>query len=190
WWLITKTPKALLYGLSLLLLFFTVRYWDFMQRNQQYKLVVYNVPQHTGIDIIEGRYYQFLGDSILQEDGFLRNFHLKPSRVLHRISNADSLEHITVNNNIITSANKTIIVIDKPLPRYYHPTEKITADVVVLTKNPKIYFSQLAKVFNCQQYIFDASNPAWKIKYWKKDADSLGLKYHVVAENGACVVGL
>ena len=190
WWLITKTPKALLWGLSLLLLFFSVRYWDFMQRSQQYKLVVYNVPQHTGIDIIEGRYYQFLGDSVLQENGFLHNFHLKPSRVLHRISVMDNLKHIAVSNNIITSANKTIIVIDKPLPKYYQPTEKITADVVVVTKNPKIYFSQLAKVFNCQQYIFDASNPAWKIKYWKKDADSLGIKYHVVAESGAFEVGL
>ncbi len=189
-WLLNKKPKVLLAGLSFAMLFCVLRYWDFMQRNQQCQLVVYNVPQHTGIDVMQGRQYQFLGDSILQTDGFLRNFHLKPSRVLHRISPANSLDFVNVTNHLIASTNKTIVVIDKPLPKGYVPIKKITADAIILTKNPKIYFSQLAKLFNCNQYVFDASNPAWKIKYWKKDADSLGIKYHVVSESGAWVIGL
>ncbi len=190
WWLVLKKPKALLASLCCFTLFFGLRYWDFMFKNKQYKVVVYNVPQHTGIDIIEGRQYQFIGDTLLQQDGFLRNFHLKPSRVLHRISAANTLSITHVSDHIIQSSNKIIIVIDKPLPKHYSASQKITADVIILSKNPKIYFSTLTQLFNCKQYVFDASNPAWKIKYWKKDADSLGLKYYVVSEKGAFEVDL
>jgi competence protein ComEC len=135
--------------------------------------------------VIEGRQYQFIGDSILQENGFLRNFHLQPSRVLHRISETNALNSTNVSSHVIQSTNKTIIVIDRPLPKFYSASQKITADIIILSKNPKIYFSTLTQMFNCKQYVFDASNPAWKIKYWKKDADSLGIKYHVVNESGA-----
>ncbi len=185
WWLLYKKPKAVLMGLSALFLFFVLRYWDFMTKNQQQQLVVYNVPQHAGIDIMQGREYMFVGDSLLQEDGFLRNFNLQPSRVLHRVAVADSLSNIAITSNTIISTNKTVIIVDKPLPKYYQPKQKITADVVIISKNPKLFFSQLVAIFNCKQYVFDASNAAWKIKYWKKDADSLGIHYHVVAENGA-----
>jgi hypothetical protein len=43
----------------------------------------------------------------------------------------------------------------------------------------------LSEQFDCSQYIFDSSNPFWKVNYWKKDADSLGLKYHSTATQGA-----
>ncbi|MBC7652595.1 MAG: hypothetical protein H7101_12695 [Deinococcales bacterium] len=190
WWLYNKKPKALLVGLTALLFFLVVRYWDFMGKNQQQQLVVYHVPQHAGIDIMQGRQYMFVGDSVLQDEGFLRNFHLQPSRVLHRIAVSDSLTNISVSHNSIISTNKTVIIIDKPLPKYHQGNQKITADVVILSKNPKLYFSQLIKIFNCKQYVFDASNPTWKINFWKKDADSLGLQYHDVAKSGAFVMGL
>ena len=190
WWLLYKKPKAVLIGLCALLLFFVIRYWDFASKIKQQRLVVYNVPQHTSIDIMQGRQYMFVGDSVLQEDGFLRNFHLLPSRVLHRVAVADSLTHILITQHSIISANKTVIIIDNPLPKYYQPKEKITIDVVILSKNPKLYFTQLTKIFNCKQYVFDGSNPTWKINYWKKDADSLGLQYYDVAKSGAFIMDL
>jgi competence protein ComEC len=82
YWLLRKQNNFLIIALSFLLLFFGMRSVDFIQHNQQQKLIVYNVPQHKAIDIIEGRNYQFIGDSILLEDGFLQNFHLKSSRIL------------------------------------------------------------------------------------------------------------
>ncbi|HEX8332113.1 MAG TPA: ComEC family competence protein, partial [Segetibacter sp.] len=62
---------------------------------------------------------------------------------------------------------------------------RIPVDVIILSKNPRIYINQLAAVFDCKQYVFDASNPLWKIKLWKKDCDSLHLPHHSVAEKGA-----
>ncbi len=184
-WLLQRSSKALLVCLCFTCVFFGWRYWDFMSKHQQHKLIVYNVPQHTAIDVIDGRDYKFVGDTALLQDGFLRNFHLQPSRVLHRIAESDSLYTTRVFCNIITANGKTIIIIDKPLPKHLYLPQKITADVVILSHNPKMYFSNLAQLFNCKQYVFDASNPTWKINYWKKDADSLGLSYYVVAEKGA-----
>lgn len=184
-WLLNRSSKALLACLSFACLFCAWRYWDFMGKHQQHKMVVYNVPQHSAIDIIDGRSFQFIGDTALLQDGFLRNFHLQPSRVLHRTAKSDVLDNTTVDGNIISANGKTLVIIDKPLPKHFHLPQKINADVVVLSHNPKLYFSTLAEAFNCKQYVFDASNPSWKIKYWKKDADSLGLSYHVVAQKGA-----
>lgn len=184
-WLLQRSSKALLVSLSFACLFCAWRYWDFMDKNQQHKMVVYNVPQHTAIDVIDGRNFQFVGDSAMRQDGFLRNFHLQPSRTLHRIVKSDTLSNATVNGNIVYANGKTIVIIDKPLPKHFYLPQKINADVVVLSHNPKLYFSTLAQAFNCKQYVFDASNASWKINYWIKDADSLGLSYHVVAEKGA-----
>lgn len=184
-WLLQRSSKALLACLFFTCVFFGWRYWDVMGKHQQHKLVVYNVPQHTAIDVIDGRDYQFVGDTALRQNGFLRNFYLQPSRILHRIAESDSLCATRVFSNMITANGKTIIIIDKPLPKHLYLPQKISADVVVLSHNPKMYLYKLAQLFNCKQYVFDASNPTWKINYWKKDADSLGLQYYVVAEKGA-----
>lgn len=187
WWLIGKQIKALWMGLIFLAAFIALRSIDFIQRNQQQKLIVYNVPNHTAIDLIEGRKYQFIGDSILTEDGFLRNFHIKPSRVLHRISPADSLHSFSLHNNLLSCNGKSILIIDEAFatPQLQ---QKIKVDAIVLTKNPKIYLSRLSKIFDCNQYVFDSSNPFWKIAYWQKDADSLHLRHHSTATQGAFVM--
>ena len=188
-WLINKYIKGFIIGLISFTLFIAFRSIDLIQKNEQQKLVVYNVPQHAAIDIIDGRHYCFLGDDTLRQDGFLRSFHLKPARVLNRVSETDSLENILIQNNIITSSCKRIIIIDKPI-NPVNIDKKIKVDAIILTKNPKVYLSQLSQVFDCQQYISDGSNPDWKIRFWKKDADSLHLRLHSTAQQGAFVMDL
>lgn len=190
YWLAQKNKKALVAGLAFLALFILIRTIDFVDRNLQQKIVVYDVPNHTAIDLIEGRKYQFIGDTALVIDGFLRNFHIKPSRVLHRINPANNLQNFAINNHLISCNGKQILIIDSSILIPFQPTEKIKVDAIVLTKNPKIYFSKLVQHFNCKQYVFDSSNPYWKVNYWKKDADSLGIKYHSTATDGAFEMNL
>lgn len=184
-WIIEKKAKGFLIGLFFTMCFFGIRSYDFVKRNQQLKLVVYNVPSHTAIDLIEGRNYQFIGDSILKEEGFLKNFHIKPSRILHRINAADSLTNILYQNNFIVSKNKTIAIVDAPIFFEQFKNYKIKVDAIIITKSPKIYINQLAQIFDCKQYIFDGSNSMWKISKWTKDCDSLHLQYHTCSLQGA-----
>jgi competence protein ComEC len=188
-WLLQKHSKSLLIGLGFFIAFFAIRQIDFANRNQQQKLIVYNVPNHTAIDLIEGRSYQFIGDSILLEDGFLRNFHIKPSRVLHRITPKDALQNFSFQNNLIHCNGKTILIVDDA---FKTPAlqQKIKVDAIIFTKNPSVYLNRLSTSFECNQYIFDSSNPFWKVAYWKKDADSLHLRHHSTASDGAFVMNL
>ena len=176
-------------GLGSLLLFSIIRGFDFITKQEQKKMIVYNVPQHKAMDIIEGRKYQFIGDSILLQDGFLQNFHLKPSRILNRISKVDQLSSINHQHELITSSNKKVMLIDS----YINPSivdKRIKVDAIIISKNPKLNINQLAQAFDCDEYVFDASNPLWKINQWKKDCENLHLRHHSIPEQGAFVMEL
>jgi competence protein ComEC len=186
-WIIDKKTKGLMLGLVCVLCFFSIRTVDFINRNKQQKIIVYNVPSHTAIDIVQGRNYSFIGDSVMNQEGFLRNFHIKPSRVLHRITESNSLTNIQYQNNFIITKNKIIAIVDAPIS---YVGNKINVDAIIVTKNPQLYISQLQEVFNCKQIIFDGSNSSWKLNYWKKDCDSLHLPYHICALQGAFEMNL
>lgn len=189
-WLYYKQLKFLYFFLISVFVLAVTRTIDFIEKNHQHKLIVYNVPKHTAIDLIEGRKYQFIGDSILTVDGFLRNFHIKPSRVLHRMVAANTLTSFIVHKQLITTGYKKILVIDSSfvVTKANESEKKLTVDVIILTKNPKVYLNKLHTYFNCKQYVFDSSNPFWKVNYWKKDADSLHLRHHSTATQGAFVM--
>jgi competence protein ComEC len=187
YWLIEKKSKAMLIGLLFLMFFIGFRSIDLMNRNHQQKIIVYNVPKHTAIDLVDGRKLFFIGDSILKEDGFLRNFHIKPSRILHRTTESDAVSNITYFNNFILTRNKSIAVVDSPV---FHAGEKIKVDAVIITKNPRVYIDKLYQAFDCKQYIFDASNSMWKINKWKQACDSLHLQYHICSLQGAFEINL
>ncbi|MBX2930747.1 MAG: ComEC family competence protein [Chitinophagaceae bacterium] len=187
-WIYYKKPSIFVIALGFFSGFILLRSINFIQRNKQQKLVVYNVSNHTAIDIIEGRKYYFIGDSILTKDGFLRNFHLKPSRILHRITPENQPKSFSIHQNLISCNRKNILIIDDNTFETPELSKKIDVDVIVLTKNPKIYLNKLSNTFSCKQYVFDSSNPFWKVAYWKKDADSLHLQYHATATDGAFVM--
>lgn len=65
--------------------------------------------------------------------------------------------------------------------------QKIDLDLVIISKNPNLNISQLARVFNCKQFIFDASNPLWKINKWQKECNNLHLLNHSIPGDGAFV---
>jgi competence protein ComEC len=189
WWLLEKQKIGLLTGLSLLLVFFLIRGINLVHRSNQQKLVVYNIPQQKAIDIIEGNTYRFLGDPSLNGAGSIQNFHLRPSRVLYGATEEDSLSNMLVTNQLIVGLHKSVLLISRPLD-LAPVLSRIPVDLIILSDNPKIYLSRIAAVFDCSQYIFDSSNPLWKIRYWKKDADSLHLRHHTISEQGAFEVDL
>jgi competence protein ComEC len=189
YWLMEKRKNGLIAGLSALLLFVLQRSYSFMESNQQQKIIVYNVPQKRAIDFINKRNYYFAGDSDLLANDFARNFHLKPSRILYRIENSSVMNNLTVFENYIRFLDKNILLIDGS--REYLPSSpKPVIDLLVISKNPKLYIGKLAKSLEIRQVVFDGSAPAWKTRYWKKDCDSLQIPWHDVTTQGAFVMKL
>lgn len=185
-WLMEKSKAGLKMGLIALLGFIGLRTLSFIQMNQQEKIIVYNVPQHRAIDFVSGRNYSFIGDSDLLTDDFIRNFHLKPARILYRMNPA---KMIKTDENYISYKGKHILLLDNPVS-FIQQASKPTVDLIVISKNPKIYMNNLAASLNIKQVVFDGSTPEWKINYWKKDCDSLHIPYYDVNEKGAFVMNL
>ncbi len=155
----------------------------------QKKIIVYDVPNHTAIDFINGTNFHFEGDSDFTKDDILQNFHLKPSRILFHSNNCITNFPIFRQLPFYKFYNKRVLIVDTNI-NYISSGGKINVDYIILSKNPKVRIPSLAKVFNCNTYIFDASNPMWKIAKWKKDCEDLHLRFHSVPEQGAFVIDL
>jgi len=184
YWLMEKNKAGLRHALFALFGFMLLRSVSFIQANNREKLIVYNVPQKQAIDIIDGRKYLFVGDQDLLADDFVQNFHIKPSRVLHRIEPAPDPGSYQQQKEMIIYKGKKILAIQET--KYFLPVaEQIPVDLLLISGNPKLYFNKLTKTFSIKQVVFDGSCPAWKINYWKKDCDSLRIPYHDVSEKGA-----
>jgi len=189
YWLMEKSTKGLKLGLFVFLGFVALRSYSFVQSIQQQKIIVYNVPQKRAIDFVNGRNYFFVGDSDLLTNDFARNFHLKPSRVLYRIKDVDTLDDLSVDENYMSYRGKRILLLDETIS--FTPQEsKSPVDLLIISKNPKIYMKNLAASLNIKQVVFDGSVPAWKANYWKKDCDSLHIPWHDVTMKGVFVMGV
>ncbi len=188
-WLMEKAKAGFKAGLIALLSFILLRSISFIRSGQQQKIIVYNVPQRQAIDLIHGRKYLFIGDTDLLADDFTRNFHLKPSRIFHRVNPFSQIHDLWRDNNCLVYHSKKILLLDRSISLDAAPG-KTDIDLLVFSKNPAVYVKNLVNNFNIKQVVFDGSTPAWKIYYWKRDCDSLHIPYHDVSEKGAFVMNL
>ena len=183
-WLIEKQRALFWCSLAALFSFILLRSISFYDAYQQKKLVVYNVPKYRAMDLIDGRNVHFIGDTHLLQDGFIRNFHLNPSRIRHRISlNAPAL----ATKGGVCFGNRNIFIVDAPVAT---GGTRNKAEILILSGTPRLYISQLQSTFDFKQLVIDGSVPAWKATLWKRDCDSLGISYHDVTEKGAFVMEL
>lgn len=186
-WLLYLNKRALIAGLSCLLLFAFIRMDSFRRAASQLKLVVYNIPKLRAMDFIQGRKYIFKGDSALLTDGSLINFHLTPSRILHRVSQRSSLSTVFSAGKLYCFGNKTMLLIDSAM-RLQKPATRINIDIIILSKNAAISIPNLINSFDCQQVVIDASNSFRKTRQWKQDCSRAGIACHAVADEGAFVL--
>jgi competence protein ComEC len=186
YWLMQKSTNALKWGLVAFTGFAVLRSYSFIESNQQQKIIVYNVPQKTAIDFIDGRFYRFIG---LLSNDFARNFHLKPSRILLRISDKHPPDNFTKEGRYIGYINKKILLADTAVS-FAMQQQKPVIDLLVLSKNPKLYMKDFAQTVDIKRVVFDGSVPAWKTRYWKKDCDSLHIPWHDVSTDGAFVMNI
>src|SRR6266513_1028018 len=105
-----------------------------------------------------------MGDSDLLANDFVINFHVKPSRVLHRMKLIDHFKNFSRQENFLQWNQKKNLLIDKKLI-FDSCTAKIPIDLLIISKNLSSYLSKLSKTFTIKQVVFDGSVPEWKIKY-------------------------
>ncbi len=188
-WLMKQKKQMLSYALVALLAFMLCRVTDIGIKQKQSKIIVYNIPRYSAVDFISGSSYYFTGDEALTTDPFLYNFHLQPSRLMYRAKPAGSLSSFRPALPFFYFNKRRILLLDT-LPVLSPPVEPVDVDIIILSKNANVRISRLQRLFRCRQYVFDASSPAWKIREWKNDCDSLHLRRHSVQEDGAFILDL
>ena len=189
YWLFEKKKPGFYAGLLALLCFLGLRSYSFWEAGKQQKIIVYNVPQHKAIDFINSRGFFFAGDTSLLENNFAENFHLKPSRILQRVGAARLLSNLTIIDHYVSFNNREILLVDNTFS-FSKTSTRHPLDLVVVSKSPKLSISRLNNSYVINQMVFDGSVPATKLKYWKKDCDSLHIPYHDVSEKGAFVMNV
>lgn len=185
YWLLRKASKgfmAAMLFLAALVVYTGIRYINI---NHTQKMVVYNVPHQTAIDIMQGTNYHFIGDSSLLLDDKPQRYNLKPCRIMNGVSAAaGTLLPPAANNTCFTVHHTKILLLDSSF-NFNNRAEKTPVDVIVLSGNPKFSIFDVQQAFMFKKLVFDSSNPMWKIRRWKKDCDSLHLRFHSVQESGA-----
>jgi competence protein ComEC len=186
YWLMEKKRIFLWLFTTSTLLFLSLHSASLVNSYQQKKLIVYNVPKHQAIDLIVANTYTFIGDSSILLDAFIRNFHIQPSRILHNVT---SFQAIFSNTKDFDFSSIHISIVDTTI-RFLPQQQKRKIDLLILSKNPKLYIGTLIKSFSISQIVIDGSVPAWKAALWKRDCDSLHIPCYDVSQNGAFVMNL
>jgi len=187
-WLMEKVNKALIAGLVALLFFISVRSITLYPLLRQNKVIVYQIPKHTAIDLISSGRYRFIGDSDIQTDPVLQQYHLQPSRIMNR-AHQESFKTDPAVNRFFLFAGKRIAVLGSGL-NPPSPGKKVKVDLLILVRNPGKSLSGLARILDISQVVFDASFPRYKLDTWKKECEALEIPWYDVREKGAFVMSM
>jgi competence protein ComEC len=186
-WILQRKKLAFTGAIAGVFIFGLMRIHSLWIVKNQHKLIVYHIPQHQAIDFIEGSNYLFKGDSDLIEDDFLQRFYLKSSRISNHVTQSDSLANLVHCGGFYVFKSKKIMIIEKPLIKIT-PDRKIDADIIIISKSPKLGISDIHNIFTCKQIILDASNPGWKIQKWLAECNELNIPCYSVPDKGAFVM--
>ena len=187
-WLLHRNKAALGWAMTCLLGFTVFRSISFLEAGRQEKILVYQVPGHSAMDLLYGRHYFFSGDSLLRQDGPARNFHLRPARTLFRVSENPGTSLVLQEGNRICFNGIRILLTRSGYPMPLSP--KDTVDLLVVSAGLQVPFHSLCDSLPVKRVVFDSSVPRRKAVAWKKECLKRGIPFHDVSEKGAFVKNL
>lgn len=176
YWVLHQNRTAALGALWATLFFSLIQAWEIKAARSQQSLLVYHTPRLPAADFITGQTAFFRGDPQLLQEGFARNFHLKPARTILRIKQ----EQVLQAKAIEAGGHKVLFWQEKGvLP--------LLPDVLVVsgrTPPPHFFTAKNKKV----QVVLDGSVSRYRRQQWRRFADSLHWPFHDVQEQGAFVM--
>ena len=186
YWLFYKSKYAFILGFLSLIFFSVLHSLSYYDAKKQEKLIVYNVPGLPAIDFIKGRKAYFTGDEAILKDEFILNFHLKPSRIYHRVNHTEYDISIQHTPRFFEYGNRKIILI----PSSFIPTDtlmKQSVDLMIVSGKSYLDLPHLLQTFEIKKLVLDGSVPMYAIDRWRSFLQEHQIPYHHVAEKGAFV---
>ncbi len=196
-WLYRKQAAFLMASMGAVIALLTAQILEVHKAQQQQTLIVYDVPKMSAIDIVQGTHTTFIADSALIHNSNKMLFHIRHNwwerNITHQkvFSTSDKFrshrETACISNGFIGFGNKRIVRIDSFSARQILYPKKLQADILVLSKDPKISIRDLTRRYDFKKIIIDSSVKSWRKEKWKKECEDLKIDCYSVADSGAYV---
>jgi len=161
------------------------------------EIVVYSIPGHTAIDLLDGRNACFVADSALINNQQKMNFNIKPNRIQQGIKHVTELceskdtvieaSGILMAYPFLSFQEKRIALINREW-RYFNFPELMSVDLAVISGNLKPDPERLASQLKIKQVVIDSSVPFYRAEEWLSLFERAAIPCHSVRHEGAMVV--
>jgi competence protein ComEC len=184
------------------IIFFSINSYRSWVNNSSDKLIVYNIPKHTAINIISGRDNVNIVTLSQEDDKDKIQFHMRNNWIQKGFKNGKILSlndaqwesnftmknNFTAIQNFYVFSNKKILHIKGELPELIETSEKLEVDYIIISESPAITLSNILGSIVPKKIIFDSSNSYYRIKKLIEECEIFDIAYHVVAESGAYIM--
>jgi competence protein ComEC len=150
--------------------------------------VVHNIKGVSAINLIEGKKSSFICNKIVNYSSNTIDYSVNPIWKKQRTSKVVTIKEDSLKTfNSFSFRDIKILHLKNNQILNWQGSEKIASNYIILSENIDISISEITSYFEFDKIIFDSSNSFYKIKTWKNDCLSSGIKFHDVSEGGAYI---
>jgi competence protein ComEC len=199
--LLKRNKQYLILGMLSLIIVFSIQFCNDLITMKQRKMVIYDIKNHSGMDLIDGHINTFFADKNLISDNSTINFKIATNRGQLKINSSDSHlpndtsiltdnRNISVNDNYIRFFNKNILVIDSKDRLLQMSSIYNSIDYLILEDNADVTIDDLQSFCTFKFLIIDSSNSSKQTKKWKKECLLAYIDVYSVSDSGAFITNL
>lgn len=205
---ISRKLKFLLISQAIVILILIDVGFTFVEQSKQKKLIIYNIPNYSAINFIDGKDNILLSDIKLYSNKSKLLYHVKNNWIEEGVRNEkvvdlDKLKKKHLLSNIYKISNQNlftklnyfqyyntkIAIIDNEF-LLNQSTNLLNVDVLIWTKNNKTTIAEIMKSYRFKKLVIDSSNSNYINEKLVNEAKSLGINYWSVLTQGAYSVNL
>lgn len=173
----TCNRKLIIVSFLACLCFVTLNAFENFSRRNTTRLIVYNIPKNSAMEILAPDTVYFVGDPNILRQSQIYNFNIRPAHIKFRAFN----HRKRISSNVFKIGNCSIF--------RGSTNAGANADIFIISGNPPL--NNIKMSANTHSFLIaDNTNARWKINRWKKQADSLHLRFHSIPDDGAFVMEL
>tara|TARA_R110001592_G_scaffold6720_1_gene36116 strand:+ start:6255 stop:8384 length:2130 start_codon:yes stop_codon:yes gene_type:complete len=200
---IFRKMKYLIVSQLLIILFLIDFGINTFNQSSQKKIMIYNIPNYSAINFIDGKDNILLSDIKLYTNKSKLMYHVKNNWIeegvenekvvdLNKLKKAHLLSNLyrISNQNLFTKLNyfqyyTTKIAIIDESQHASSISKPLNVDLLIWTKNNKSSLSEIMKSYRFKQLIIDSSNSNFTNEKLTAEAEELNINYWSVNNDGA-----